>query len=181
MNKIKAIETQYKGYRFRSRLEARWAVFFDALGIEWQYEPEGFEMADGTRYLPDFWLPTFGDGMYVEVKPKGGDFSKAKFFAEMALVRVWLAEGEPTYRAWNVYENMSYYEQDGTWIEEGWWETPGIPNADQAEGENRMFVMPGYEEPDLSISDFHRGCLGETFMSAIATVRSARFEYGETP
>jgi hypothetical protein len=28
---IKAIETSYKGYRFRSRLEARWAVFFDAL------------------------------------------------------------------------------------------------------------------------------------------------------
>ena len=32
--KIAAIETKYKGYRFRSRLEARWAVFFDALGIK---------------------------------------------------------------------------------------------------------------------------------------------------
>ena len=29
MSDIKAIETYYKGYRFRSRLEARWAVFFD--------------------------------------------------------------------------------------------------------------------------------------------------------
>ena len=36
---IKPIETIYKGYRFRSRLEARWAVFFDALGIEYEYEP----------------------------------------------------------------------------------------------------------------------------------------------
>jgi hypothetical protein len=53
---IKAIETAYKGYNFRSRLEARWAVFFDALGIEWEYEPEGFEFEDGTRYLPDFLL-----------------------------------------------------------------------------------------------------------------------------
>jgi hypothetical protein len=51
---IKAIETVYKGYRFRSRLEARWAVFFDTLGIEWVYEPEGFETTDGYRYLPDF-------------------------------------------------------------------------------------------------------------------------------
>ncbi len=25
-------------------MEARWAVFFDALGIEWRYEPEGFIM-----------------------------------------------------------------------------------------------------------------------------------------
>lgn len=49
----RAIETRYKGYRFRSRLEARWAVFFDALGLKWEYEPEGFELPSG-RYLPDF-------------------------------------------------------------------------------------------------------------------------------
>ena len=41
---IKPIETVYNGYRFRSRLEARWAVFFRAVGIEYQYEPEGFDM-----------------------------------------------------------------------------------------------------------------------------------------
>lgn len=51
---MKAIQTKYAGYRFRSRLEARWAVFFDALGIKWEYEPEGFELSCGTRYLPDF-------------------------------------------------------------------------------------------------------------------------------
>lgn len=51
---IKAIQTRYKGYNFRSRLEARWAVFFDALGIKWEYEPEGFELPNGERYLPDF-------------------------------------------------------------------------------------------------------------------------------
>jgi hypothetical protein len=33
------------GYRFRSRLEARWAVFFDVAGIPWQYEPEGFDLS----------------------------------------------------------------------------------------------------------------------------------------
>ena len=54
---MKAIETVYNGYRFRSRLEARWAVFFDACGIKYQYEPEGFMMSDGTMYLPDFYLP----------------------------------------------------------------------------------------------------------------------------
>lgn len=51
---IKAIDTEYKGYLFRSRLEARWAVFFDALGLKWEYEPEGFDLGDGTYYLPDF-------------------------------------------------------------------------------------------------------------------------------
>lgn len=58
-NTIKAIETQYKGFRFRSRLEARWAVFFEAMCIEWQYEPEGYELQSG-RYLPDFKLPKCG-------------------------------------------------------------------------------------------------------------------------
>jgi len=65
LSDIKAIETRYKGYRFRSRLEARWAVFFDTLGIEWRYEVEGFDV-NGRPYLPDFFLPALG--IYVEVK-----------------------------------------------------------------------------------------------------------------
>lgn len=67
---MKAIPTRYKGYNFRSRLEARWAVFFDALGIKWEYEPEGYELSDGTRYLPDFRLnlPS-GLTTWIEVKP----------------------------------------------------------------------------------------------------------------
>lgn len=68
---MKAIETVYNGYRFRSRLEARWAVFFDSAGIRYQYEPEGFEVIgfddEVIRYLPDFYLPDFG--VYCEVKP----------------------------------------------------------------------------------------------------------------
>lgn len=63
---IKAIQTEYNGYRFRSRLEARWAVFFDELGIEYEYEPEGFELSSGC-YLPDFFLRDFQ--IFVEIKP----------------------------------------------------------------------------------------------------------------
>lgn len=86
MNTIKAIETEYHGYRFRSRLEARWAVFFDSLQVEWLYEFNAFETTVGN-YLPDFLLPksrpawwplypgepeermTASDGVYMEVKP----------------------------------------------------------------------------------------------------------------
>ena len=46
---IKPIETVYNGYRFRSRLEARWAVFFDEAEIPYEYEPEGFDV-DGIWY-----------------------------------------------------------------------------------------------------------------------------------
>lgn len=66
VSEIKAIETEYNGYRFRSRLEARWALFFDALGIRYEYEPEGYSLSDGSMYLPDFYLPDIK--YYVEVK-----------------------------------------------------------------------------------------------------------------
>lgn len=69
---IKAIETRYAGCHFRSRLEARWAVFFDHLGIQWEYEPQGFAGQYDTHYLPDFHLPHVRSGstvgVYVEVK-----------------------------------------------------------------------------------------------------------------
>jgi hypothetical protein len=61
----RAIETIYDGYRFRSRLEARWAVFFNTLGIEYQYEKEGYDL-DGAWYLPDFWLPQYE--YFIEIK-----------------------------------------------------------------------------------------------------------------
>lgn len=54
MSEIKSIETYYNGYRFRSRLEARWAVFFDAAGIKYEYEPEGFELDDGQNTFQTF-------------------------------------------------------------------------------------------------------------------------------
>lgn len=44
-----AIPTRYSGVQFRSRLEARWAAFFDLLGWKWEYEP-----IDLAGYIPDF-------------------------------------------------------------------------------------------------------------------------------
>lgn len=65
---VKAIKTIYNGYRFRSRLEARWAVFFDALGIEYEYEPAMLEVGRVfvRNYIPDFYLPRHS--LTVEIK-----------------------------------------------------------------------------------------------------------------
>lgn len=66
---ITAIQTTYRGYKFRSRTEARWAVFFEALGYCWEYEAEGYVLEDGTHYLPDFFIQTpQGEDFYIEVK-----------------------------------------------------------------------------------------------------------------
>lgn len=94
---INPIETYYNGYRFRSRLEARWAVFFDALEIEYEYEPEGYEMSDGTKYLPDFYLPTMK--YYVEVKGKNdhlvADLRKVEQFVLEAKAAIIVLSGIP--------------------------------------------------------------------------------------
>lgn len=70
---IAARPTTYKGVEMRSRLEARYAQWLDAQGLEWTYEPRCFASDDG-QYLPDFQI----DGVrvlgsvhpiFVEVKP----------------------------------------------------------------------------------------------------------------
>ncbi len=74
---IQAIQTRYNGCHFRSRTEARWAVFFDAVGISWEYEKEAYDLSrwrkiisdlpfEAKVYLPDFWLPEYR--AWVEIK-----------------------------------------------------------------------------------------------------------------
>ncbi len=61
------IETRYANRFFRSRTEARWACFFEHLGVRWEYELEGYVLRDGTRYLPDFYIHEWD--AWFEVKP----------------------------------------------------------------------------------------------------------------
>lgn len=80
MPEIRAIPTAYAGCKFRSRAEARWAVFFDAMDLKWEYEPEGYVLSSGP-YLPDFFLPEVKEGTFVEVKgakPTREEESKAR-------------------------------------------------------------------------------------------------------
>lgn len=76
MTEVKAIPTEYNGIMFRSKLEAQWAKFFDVNKIKWQYESEGYELSDGTYYLPDFYLPDQGN--FFEVKGIMNDFDEHK-------------------------------------------------------------------------------------------------------
>lgn len=79
---ITPIVTKYAGYRFRSRLEARWAVFMDALGVAYDYEREGYPLSNGY-YLPDFWLPR--QECWMEIKgatPTENEWRSCLFLAE---------------------------------------------------------------------------------------------------
>lgn len=98
-----ALETRYDGHRFRSRLEARWAVFFNTLGLTYSYEPEGFQLSNGERYLPDFWLPDLD--AYLEVKPTSPSLQerrRCQYLAHDTQKKVFLAAGPPAYDVKNV-------------------------------------------------------------------------------
>jgi hypothetical protein len=91
---IRAIETTYANTLFRSRLEARWAVFFDELGVRWQYELDGFELPSGKRYLPDFFLPDIG--CWFEVKPAHVFDERWSEFADYNDHPLYVAAGMPS-------------------------------------------------------------------------------------
>ena len=86
----KSLPTYYKGITFRSRLEARWAIILDELGISWEYEPEAI-IIEGSHfpdpcnpetfgYLPDFYLPQYK--AFMEVK---GKLDEAEYWKVMRI------------------------------------------------------------------------------------------------
>lgn len=76
-----AIPTRYEKCEFRSRIEARWAVFFDALGVKWEYEKQGFKLPVGW-YLPDFFLPA--QDAWFEVKGAEPTIQEMMFCHDLA-------------------------------------------------------------------------------------------------
>lgn len=178
---MKAIETRYKGYRFRSRLEARWAVFFDSLGIQWEYEPEGFEFDDGTRYLPDFLLKnmkhevSYGDkrffDVYVEIKAAGTkeeDWTKAKKLSNDHLVL--LLAGTPSLTRVDSLCGPSECEKF-----DGWHGFNSPPATEKASA----FVV-FFSNNELCISDVvDRKNPPRFLVEAVEASRSSRFEFGE--
>ncbi len=185
MGEIKAIETAYKGYLFRSRLEARWAVFFDALGIQWEYEKEGYDLGEAGWYLPDFWLPQVE--MWAEVKP--APFTAEEMRKIQALVActhndALMLDGTPTTRNYWGFgwingqdresgDDLVYMEDYVLQEAHHYWQTEG-----------RFFCSTG--APAYTVEGLWShpiGCLCRycDMDGAVVAARSARFEYGEWP
>lgn len=186
---FRAITTRYKGYNFRSRLEARWAVFFDHLGIRWDYEPEGFELGNGLRYLPDFWLPDLK--LWVEVKPGAPDDAakeKAWRLARHTKFMVYMTNGLPDQfgTVFSTYDGdwLHKYERQSTMI---WSAKPPVmvftePNPDE---EFKLDILT--QDQDFGTHFYYgRGPgpdgthvpLSKRDVPALEAARGARFEFG---
>jgi hypothetical protein len=198
---IKAIETSYKGYRFRSRLEARWAVFFDALGWEWDYEPEGFELEIATgdgelkhaRYLPDFkmLLPMVlcNSGDSEEMAPEARNLTWWQIDSSADSETVW----------WEIKPNLADWQEDNNFEK---WEaftssgnklcvTFGLPDAffNRSFADHLRSNPPRFKIIQQTILGFIHAGEGEggalhtdvmpSMERAFDAARSARFEFGE--
>ena len=96
---IKAKPGFYRKAYFDSRMEQRWAAFSDNIGIDWDREPNKFEV-DGfeSAYIPDFKFKHViagGDSsdLYAEVRPAGSPNGKALALSKRAPVL--FLTGEP--------------------------------------------------------------------------------------
>lgn len=196
---MKAIETKYKGYRFRSRLEARWAVFFDTLGIEWEYEKEGYDLGEAGWYLPDFWLPE--QKCWVEIK---GQYPDKKEIAKIG--KLWTPDavaycaiGQPYIeKKLSIVSSYEIYPVDDRGVHESnhaFILCPSCNNVDVVSINNERYYCNGCDlgprpvpvayglsfwKGDVIIEDKSSDPRISPFMIlAYKAARSARFEYGE--
>jgi hypothetical protein len=180
---IKAIETRYNGYRFRSRLEARWAVFLDSLRVRYVYEPQGVVL-DGEPYLPDFWLPIVhpthpGAGYWLEIKPAALDPREHRLLARLAVLSGHNAVclqgscglGEFVTRK---FCRVTARHPGGWWFDE----STGGPSRDCPGVRDNQVYPYGLSYVTHDMPD---DLPAEALEVAFAAARSARFEHGETP
>jgi len=190
---MKAIETIYRGYKFRSRLEARWAVFFDAIEIEWEYEKEGYDLG-GEYYLPDFYLPYWE--CFIEIKPtdpisdKGwcyNDNRLTKFSEEKLLVVFYSLPGEK-YGRWYGVDVCDSGGGTSMWNSMEWCydrENDVCRITTNNDRRDRTYLFPDWQttadiivgyshDEDWGISKVH-----PFLTKAYSAAKQARFEFGE--
>lgn len=179
-NTPKSIDTHYNGYKFRSRTEARWAIFFDELHIAYDYEPQGFDLS-GTRYLPDFHLtnglvlhqfqPTQLDQIWVEIKPhpelSDEERKKMAEFVKQTDHHILLIAGQPdvnaTLRFIDHHPETGWFTTDVRWLE--------MPDG-------QIGLVPVEK---LNNSELLGQILTPRLRQALDKARQSRFEFGQTP
>jgi hypothetical protein len=127
--------TTYRGTRFRSRLEARWAAFFDLIDWSWVYEP-----FDTEGWIPDF-LVRGAFPFLVEVGPciTANEYVAKGEKARTAYptTRVLRGEGDEgiwidTPERWTLIAGVAPLYEEANWraVAAGWWAIDGLGQTD---------------------------------------------------
>lgn len=180
---LQPIATHYKGYRFRSRLEARWAVFFDHLGVPWQYEPQGY-LINGQPYLPDFLIYPDNNPNWIEIKgrqPEEAEIELIHGLADHTGLDAYLyfqppgsseqTQGETAYRSQRDHKNRAMRL---LWTD--------CPVCGQIRLKlNQWAGWCPYEADDTEPKSLRYVSDTPRLLAAFNAARSARFEHGEQP
>lgn len=188
---IKAIDTHYKGYKFRSRLEARVAVFLDAAQASWEYEKEGYTLPVNGNYLPDFFVTSFrkcDKPFWLEVKatkPTRAEIYKLRELCVLTNTAGAFFIGSTTRNK----QQMSSFSAMAQHNEEDWgWHVPEAFNYLQAplaayieDDSAAKNFWDEYGKDMIACYDMFMKCADcRNLKSAAKAALSARFEFGES-
>ncbi len=180
---MKPLPTKYKGCTFRSRTEARWAVFFTHMNWEWKYEDQGYELETGGYYLPDFEvrLPNLKE-WYIEVKPDNFDkfdqdqyMNKLQRFTSEAGKDLLIVDGNPSCKPFDIvchrFEDRSLglaflqdYEPYIRWVDQYWMTYIGLN-----ERTGRHFTEHADDER------MQKGSFGRQYVESLKAARGEKF------
>lgn len=115
----------YRGSRFRSEIEARWAVFWDEVKVLWEYEKRPFPLNTGF-VVPSFWLPEVRGGVWVEVVasyPEPWQQEMAEELAQQTKQEVFfLGEVSPPGEESSSWDSaMVFFPENGCFDVDYWW------------------------------------------------------------
>ena len=173
---IKAKETYYDGYRFRSLLEARRAVFFNNIGLE--YEMEGFDMEE-CSYLPDFYIPSIDRWFEIKGQPLTvSEVQKCEQFCrrkdnENIKFSILIGAPKPLMLEEEDFSILGIREYTWQWPSQMYPSDTLLLAQGLTREEYYSRFLPAIWKVD--------GVDDKLLIRAIREARSARFEFGETP
>lgn len=115
---------EYGGCQFESVEQARWAVVFDNLGLEWSYHPTTYLMDEGIMYVPDFFLPevktsfalreeSYEKGLFISEIESGWPENDT-MFSRNTEIPLWLVGVFPDGTAGNA--SFDFIDNNAYWI-----------------------------------------------------------------
>lgn len=170
---IQAIPVRWNNTDFDSQTEARFAIFFHSLGIEWRREPQAYAFGNqpGDGYLCDYWLPQFE--VWAEIKGPGFTDRQRWKCAELAVgtgYPVLMLFDQPAFKAWEVF-----VPEDGEAVlYECFLTTEQI-----AEGRLPMWTAPArsiYQEKRIIAEWSRRLRADHQYVAAVEAALNERFE-----
>lgn len=175
---LRPIQVKWHGCRFRSKLEAQWAVVFECIGLEWEYEPTGYDLGNGLWYMPDFavaGLVGVGEGWaFVEVKGRMTDLDRRKIDA--------LSKTYPVYVVGSIPYNDPFGDQHRAFARDTYFHSLSRLSVGRASGviESGAIGVGRDGMPEIVPEWYWEGDVEATRLAFLAA-SYARFDHGEDP